>query len=488
MENNMPKKPGLFARLFGTGWEEAVQEIETMSDKLDKERAALEQRESALKQRENELARKESELAKRRTELQKREAKVREQEKKLKRKEKTRERITPKEIDHLEIQTNPQVETFVGPKVEKLEIIEQQKVEELVIKEEYKEVPEQVAVAVDTEPIVELKTEPEIEIEEPEIEEKLEIVEEPKVEEKLEVVEEPKAEEKLEVVEEPKTEETESIEEKKADRVSTDISIGIVEDRSIIGIAKEVAESVEKTKGEENLEVVTEKKEKVKPKKNENKKVKSKPTKVAQYSEEINEKRNKALLEALEELNEKMEQQLKLDDIQAATAAKRSIESDNIIQKRRTANVATIRGYVFGLIAAYLDTLPKEDLQHIEIEGMTSTDFLRFLASDYAFEFQRSENNTKSSANSKNGNFAGNRFIYGAMGGYGKIAKEVIENESYYTEIMDSAKNYLIGSYLDETLDKTAPNMRKGIRIDTQKIAKRDERLEKEFGEAGLVL
>ena len=108
MENNMPKKPGLFARLFGTGWEEAVQEIETMSDKLDKERAALDQREAAIKKREDELARKESEFAKRKNELQKRESKIREQEKKLKRKEKTKGRITPKEIEHLEIQTNPQ--------------------------------------------------------------------------------------------------------------------------------------------------------------------------------------------------------------------------------------------------------------------------------------------------------------------------------------------------------------------------------------------
>ena len=500
MENNMPKKPGLFARLFGKGWNEAVQEIESISAKLDKEKNALDQREAALVKRENELARKESELDRRKNELNKREARIKEQEKKSKRKERIKEKSQSKGLERLEIQAKAQVEVFAGPKLE-----------ELISKDENREAPAKVAVEVASKPMVETVVKPEgIEeqkdeekidivaeketeekleiVEEPKVEEQLEIVEEPKVEEKLEVVEEPKVEEKLEIVEEPKAEEIESIKEKKADRVSTDISIGIVEDRSIIGIAKEVAESVEKTKGEENLEVVTEKKEKVKPKKNENKKLKNKPVKVAQYSEELNEKRNNALLEALKELNEKMEQQLKLDDIQAATAAKRSVESDNIIQKRRTANVATIRGYVFGLIAAYLDTLPKEDLQHIKIEGMTSTDFLRFLASDYAFEFQRSENNTKSSANSKNGNFAGNRFIYGAMSGYGKIAKEVIENESYYTEIMDSAKNYLIGSYLDETLDKTAPNIRKGIRIDTQKIAKRDERLEKEFGEAGLVL
>ena len=476
MENNMPKKPGLFARLLGKGWNEAVQEIESISAKLDKEKNALDQREAALVKRENELARKESELNRRKNELNKREARIKEQEKKSKRKERIKEKSQSKGLERLEIQAKAQVEVFAGPKVE-----------ELISKDENREAPAKVAVEVVSKPMVETVVKPEV-IEEQKDEEKIDIVEEKEAEEKLEIVEEPKVEEKLEIVEQPKTEEIEIIEEKKVDRVSADISIGIVEDRSIIGIAKEVAESVEKTKGEENLEVVTEKKEKVKPKKNENKKVKSKPTKVAQYSEEINEKRNNALLEALKELNEKMEQQLKLDDIQAATAVKRSIESDNIIQKRRTANVATIRGYVFGLIAAYLDTLPKEDLQHIKIEGMTSTDFLRFLASDYAFEFQRSENNTKSSANSKNGNFAGNRFIYGAMGGYGKIAKEVIENESYYTEIMDSAKNYLIGSYLDETLDKTAPNMRKGIRMDTQKIAKRDERLEKEFGEAGLVL
>ena len=445
MENNMPKKPGLFARLFGTGWEEAVQEIETMSDKLDKERAALEQREAALKQRENELARKESELAKRRTELQKREAKVREQEKKLKRKEKIRERITPKEIEHLEIQTNPQVEVFVGPKIEKLEIVEQQKVEELVIKEEYKEAPEQAAVAVAAEPVVEV--EPEIEIEEPRTEEKLEIVEESKAEEQLEIVEEPKEEEKLEVVEEPKE--------------------------------KEKLEIVEEPKAEKQLEIVEEPKVA---------KVKSKPQKVAEYSEEFNDKRNSAMLEALKELNAKMEHQLKLDDIQAATTSMRTPESDNIVKKRRVATVATIRGYLFGLIAAYLDTLPKEDLQHIEIEGMTSTDFLRFLAVDYEFEFKRNENNTESVAISKNENFASNRFIYGAMNGYGKITNSVIENKDYTAEVMESAKKYLLGSYLDETLDKTAPNIRKGIKIDTKKLAKRDERLEKEFGEAGQVL
>ena len=442
MENNMPKKPGLFARLFGTGWEEAVQEIETMSDKLDKERAALEQREAALKQRENELARKESELAKRRTELQKREAKVREQEKKLKRKEKTRERITPKEVEHLEIQTNPQVEVFVGPKIEKLEIVEQQKVEELVIKEEYKEAPEQAAVAV--------AAEPEIEIEEPKAEEKLEIVEEPKVEEKLEIVEEPKAEEKIEVVEEPKVE------------VKTEV------------LVKEIKSEKKETKPQ-----------KLEPKKA---KVKSKPQKVAEYSEEFNDKRNSAMLEALKELNAKMEHQLKLDDIQAATTSMRTPESDNMVKKRRVANVATIKGYLFGLIAAYLDTLPKEDLKYIEIEGLTATEFLRFLASDYEFEFERDEDDTKSSAISKNGNFASNRFIYGAMGGYGRIINDVIENEKYAAEVMSLANNWLIGSYLDETLDETAPNMRKGIKIDTQKLAKRDERLEKEFGEAGQVL
>ena len=486
MENNMPKKPGLFARLFGTGWEEAVQEIETVSDKLDKERAALEQREAAIKQRENELDRKESELAKRRAELQKREAKVREQEKKLKRKEKTRERITPKEVEHLEIQTNPQVEVFVGPKVEKLEIVEQQKVEELVVKEEYKEVPEQAAVAVAAEPVVELKTEPEIEIEEPKAEEKLEIVEEPKEEEKLEIVEEPKVEEKLEVVEEPKVEEKiEVVEELKAEE-----KLEIVEEPK----EEEKLEIVEEPKVEVKTEVpvkeIKSEKKETKPQKLEPKKakVKSKPQKVAEYSEEFNDKRNTAMLEALKELNAKMEHQLKLDDIQAATTSMRTPESDNIVKKRRVATVATIRGYLFGLIAAYLDTLPKEDLQHIEIEGMTSTDFLRFLAVDYEFEFKRNENNTESVAISKNENFASNRFIYGAMNGYGKITNSVIENKDYTAEVMESAKKYLLGSYLDETLDKTAPNIRKGIKIDTKKLAKRDERLEKEFGEAGQVL
>ncbi len=479
MENNMPKKPGLFARLFGTGWEEAVQEIETMSDKLDKERAALEQREAALKQRENELARKESELAKRRTELQKREAKVREQEKKLKRKEKTRERITPKEIEHLEIQTNPQVEVFVGPKVEKLEIVEQQKVEELVVKEEYKEVPEQAAVAVAMEPIVELKAEPEIEIEEPRAEEKIEIVEEPKAEEKLEIVEEPKEEEKLEIVEEPKAEEKlEIVEEPKVEEPKAEEKIEVVEEPKV------------EVKPEVPVKEIKSEKKETKPQKLEPKKakVKSKPQKVAEYSEEFNDKRNTAMLEALKELNAKMEHQLKLDDIQAATTSMRTPESDSIVKKRRVATVATIRGYLFGLIAAYLDTLPKEDLQHIEIEGMTSTDFLRFLASDYEFEFKRNENNTESVAISKNENFASNRFIYGAMGGYGKITNDVIENKDYAAEVMESAKKYLLGSYLDETLDKVAPNIRKGIKIDTQKLAKRDERLEKEFGEAGQVL
>jgi hypothetical protein len=469
-----------------------------MSGKLDKERAALEQREAALKQRENELARKESELAKRRTELQKREAKVREQEKKLKRKEKIRERITPKEIEHLEIQTNPQVEVFVGPKVEKLEIVEQQKVEELVVKEEYKEVPEQAAVAVAAEPVVELKTEPEIEIEEPKAEEKLEIVEEPKEEEKLEIVEEPKVEEKLEVVEEPKVEEKlEVVEEPKAEE-----ELEIVEEPK----EEEKLEVVEEPKAEEKIEVVEEpkvevktevlvkeiksEKKETKPQKLEPKKakVKSKPQKVAEYSEEFNDKRNSAMLEALKELNAKMEHQLKLDDIQAATTSMRTPESDSIVKKRRVANVATIKGYLFGLIAAYLDTLPKEDLKYIEIEGLTATEFLRFLASDYEFEFERDEDDTKSSAISKNGNFASNRFIYGAMGGYGRIINDVIENEKYAAEIKALANNWLVGSYLDETLDETAPNMRRGIEIETQKLAKRDERLEKEFGEAGQVL
>ena len=209
---------------------------------------------------------------------------------------------------------------------------------------------------------------------------------------------------------------------------------------------------------------------------------------MAEYSEEFNDKRNTAMLEALKELNAKMEHQLKLDDIQAATVTMRTPEADSMVKKRRTANVATIHGYLFGLIAAYLDTLPKEDLKYIEIEGLTATEFLRFLASDYEFEFERDEDNTKSLAISKNGNFASNRFIYGAMKGYGRITNSVIENENYAAEIKALANNWLVGSYLDETLDETAPNIRKGIKIDTQKLAKRDERLEKEFGEAGQVL
>ena len=444
MENNMPKKPGLFARLFGTGWEEAVQEIETMSDKLDKERAALDQREAAIKKREDELARKESEFAKRKNELQKRESKIREQEKKLKRKEKTKGKITPKEIEHLEIQTNPQVEVFIGPKVEKLEIVEQPKV--VVVKEKYKEAPVKVAVAVATEPVVEVEPEPEIKIEEPIVEEKWEIVVEPKEEEKLEIVADPKEEEKLEIVADPKE--------------------------------------------EEKLEIVEEPKVEVKPQNSEPKKakVKSKPQKVAEYNEEFNDKRNSAMLEALKELNAKIEHQLKLDYIQAATTSMRTPEADKMVKKRRVATVATIRGYLFGLMTAYLDTLPGEDLKHIEIEGMTSTDFLRFLAADYEFEFKRNESNTESVAISKNENFASNRFIYGAMNGYGKITNDVIENKDYAIEIMASAKKYLLGSYLDETLDKVAPNIRKGIKIDSKKLAKRYERLEKEFGEVGQVL
>lgn len=434
MENNMPKKPGLFARLFGTGWEEAIQEIESMRVKLDKEKVALDQREAAIKKREDELARKESEFAKRKNELQKRESKIREQEKKFKRKEKTKGRITPQKIEHLEIQENSQVEVYVGPKVEKLEIVEQQKVEELVVKEKYKEAPAQVAVAVATEPIVEVEPEPEIKIEEPIVEEKLEIVANPKEKEKWEIVVEPKEEEKLEIVAEPKIE--------------------------------------------------------VKPQNSEPKKakVKSKPQKAAEYSEEFNDKRNSAMLEALKELNAKMEHQLKLDDIQAATTSMRTPEADKMVKKRRVATVATIRGYLFGLMTAYLDTLPGEDLKHIEIEGMTSTDFLRFLAADYEFEFKRNESNTESIAISKNENFASNRFIYGAMSGYGKITNDVIENKNYAAEVMESAKKYLLGSYLDEALDEIAPSMKKGINIDTQKLAKRDERLEKEFGEAGQVL
>ena len=194
------------------------------------------------------------------------------------------------------------------------------------------------------------------------------------------------------------------------------------------------------------------------------------------------------MLEALKELNAKIEHQLKLDDIQAATTSMRTPEADKMVKKRRVATVATIRGYLFGLMTAYLDTLPGEDLKHIEIEGMTSTDFLRFLAADYEFEFKRNESNTESVAISKNENFASNRFIYGAMSGYGKITNDVVENKDYAIEIMALAKKYLLGSYLDETLDEVAPNMRKGIKIDSKKLAKRDERLEKEFGEVGQVL
>ena len=444
MENNMPKKPGLFARMFGKSWEEAVQEIESIRAKLDKEKATLDQREAAI-------IKKESELAKRRNELQKREAKVREQEKKYKRKEKTRERITPKEIERLEIQPRPQVEVYVGPKVE-----------EVASKVDDKKELGQFTYEIVSEPIAEIEAEQEIQVEEPKVEEKLEIVEDLKVE-NIEVVEEP-ATEKLEIVKEPEAEKLEIIEEPKVEKL----------------------EVVEQPKAEE---IKTEKVE-AKPQKNTTKKakVKSQPQKVAQYSEELNDKRNSAMLEAIKELNERMEKQLKLDDIQAATVGTRSPEGDAMVKKRRTANVATIRGYLFGLIAAYLDTLPEEDIKYIEIEGMTSTDFLRYLAADYEFDFQKDEDNTKSLAISKNGNFASNRFIYGAMGGYGKITKEVIENENYFTEVMGLANNWLIGSYLDETLDTTAPNMRKGLRIDTQKLAKRDERLEKEFGEAGQVL
>lgn len=452
MENNMPKKPGLFARMFGKSWEEAVQEIESIRAKLEKEKATLDQREAALIKRENELAKKESELAKRRNELQKREAKVREQEKKYKRKEKTRERITPKEVERLEIQPRPQVEVYVGPKVE-----------EVASKVDDKNELAQFTYEVVAEPIAEIESEQEeIQVEEPKAEEKLEIVEDFKVK-NIEVVEEP-ATEKLEIVEEPEAEKLEIIEEPKVEKL----------------------EVVEQPKAEE---IKTEKVE-AKPQKNPAKKakVKSQPQKVAEYSEELNDKRNSAMLEAIKELNERMEKQLKLDDIQAATVGTRSPEGDAMVKKRRTANVATIRGYLFGLIAAYLDTLPEEDIKYIEIEGMTSTDFLRYLAADYEFDFQRDEDNTKSLAISKNGNFASNRFIYGAMGGYGKITKEVIENENYFTEVMGLANNWLVGSYLDETLDTTAPNMRKGLRIDTQKLAKRDERLEKEFGEAGQVL
>ena len=461
MENNMPKKPGLFARMFGKSWEEAVQEIEAIKAKLDKEKAELDQREAAIVKRENELARKESELAKRRNELQKRESKVREQEKKYKRKEKTRERITPKEVEHLEIQTNPQVEVYVGPKVEVYK-------ETKVPVQEQVQIPAQVPVAVVSEPVIEIDVEPEIEKEEPVAEEKLEIVEEPKVEEKLEIVEEPKVEEKLEIVEEPIAEE----------------KLEIVEEPKV----EEKLEIVEEPKVEEKLEIVEQPKPQKIDDKKSKQKAKNKPAKVAQYSEELNEKRNAAILEAIKELNIRMERQLKLDDVQAATTTMRTPEADNMVKKRRVANVATIKGYLFGLIAAYLDTLPKEDLKYIEIEGLTATEFLRFLASDYEFEFERDEDDTKSSAISKNGNFASNRFIYGAMGGYGRIINDVIENEKYAAEIKALANNWLVGSYLDETLDETAPNMRRGIEIETQKLAKRDERLEKDFGDAGQVL
>lgn len=347
MENNMPKKPGLFARMFGKSWEEAVQEIESIRAKLDKEKATLDQREAALIKRENELAKKESELSKRRNELQKKEAKVREQEKKYKRKEKTREKITPKEVERLEIQPRPQVEVYVGPKVE-----------EVVSKVDDKKELGQFTYEIVSEPITEIESEQEIQEEEPKVEEKLEIVEDLKVE-NIEVVEEPKAE-KLEIVEEPEAEKLEIIEEPKV----------------------------------EKIEVV----EQPKPQKNPAKKAKTKiqPQKVAEYSEELNDKRNSAMLEAIKELNERMEKQLKLDDIQAATVGTRSPEGDVMVKKRRTANVATIRGYLFGLIAAYLDTLPEEDIKYIEIEGMTSTDFLRYLAADYEFDFQRDEDNTKS--------------------------------------------------------------------------------------------
>jgi hypothetical protein len=491
MENNMPKKPGLFARLFGKGWNEAVQEIEAISAKLDKEKNALDQREAALVKRENELARKESELNKRKNELNKREARIKEQEKKSKRKERLKEKSQSKGLERLEIQAKAQVEVFAGPKVEKL-----------ISKDENREAPAKVAVEVVSKPTVETIVEPEI-IEEPKVEEKLEIVEdlkedekleiieeskaeekaevveESEVEEKLEVVEEPKEEEKLEIVEEPKVEEkVEIVEEPKAKE-----KLEILEEPK----AEEKLEIVEEPKVEEKLEVVEQ--PKVEKTKTESKpKEKNKPQKVAQYSEELNEKRNTAILEALKELNAEMERQLKLDDIQAATAKSRTPEADITIKKRRTATVATIRGYLFGLIAGYLDTLPEGDLKHIKIEGMTSIEFLRFLASDYEFDFERSENNTKSLAIAKNGNFASKRFIYGTMRGYGKITNSVIEKEKYANEIISLANNWLIGSYLDETLDETAPNMRKGIKIETQKIAKRDQDLEKELGDAGLVL
>lgn len=455
MENNMPKKPGLFARLLGKGWNEAVQEIESISAKLDKEKNALDQREAALVKRENELARKESELNRRKNELNKREARIKEQEKKSKRKERIKEKSQSKGLERLEIQAKAQVEVFAGPKLE-----------ELISKDENREAPAKVAVEVISKPMVETVVKPEV-IEEQKDEEKIDIVEEKEAEEKLEIVEEPKVEEKIEVVEEPKVEEkVEIIEEPKAE---------------------EKLEIVEEPKAEEKLEIVEE--PKVEKTKTESKpKAKNKPQKVAQYSEELNEKRNTAMLEALKELNAEMERQLKLDDIQAATAKSRTPEADITIKKRRTATVATIRGYLFGLIGAYLDTLPEGDIKHIEIEGMTSTEFLRFIASDYEFDFERSENNTKSFASATNGNFASKRFIYGAMRGYGKITNSVIEKEKYAAEVMSLANNWLIGSYLDETLDETAPNIRKGIKIDTQKLAKRDERLEREFGEAGQVL
>ena len=462
MENNIQKKPGLFARLFGKGWEEAVQELESRNTKLD-------QREAALIKRENELSKKESEFEKRKSELQRREAKVREQEKKLKRKEKARERMTAREVEELEIQTKPQVEVYTGPKAEelinkeeikveeKLEIAEETKTESIEIGSEHIE---------EVEPIVE--KEPETEIKEQMVEdlekveeskeEDVKVESEPEIEVEPEVkIEESKAEEKLEIVEEPKVEEIKNESE---------------------------------TKMEAQVKEQKAKKQKAKSKKSEVKKVneKNQPQKKPEYSEELNEKRNGAILKAIQELNAKMEEQLKLDDIQAATATTRSPESEKMIQKRRTANVATIRGYLFGLIAAYLDTLPEGDLKYIEIEGLTSTEFLRFLASDYEFEFKRDEKNAKSSADAKDGNFAGKRFIYGCMNGYGKIIKDVIENEKYATEIIGLANTELIGSYLDETLDKITPNKRKGIRINNQKLVKRDERLEKEFGEAGQVL
>ena len=482
MENKMPKKPGLFARLFGKGWRESVKELESISAELDKEKIALDQREAEIAERENRVAKKESELTQLKSELQRREAKIRDQEKKLKKKEKMRERIAPKAIEQLEIQAKSQVEVFVGPKVE-----------------EYNEKPAQATIEVDSKTIVENKVKPEIEKEESKVEEKVEVVEEPKVEEtKTENEVEPeiekeesKVEEKAEVVEEPKVEET---------KTENKVEPKIEKEESKVQEKAEVVEEpkVEETKTKNEVEAKVEnqvsktnnKKGKTKTKNSAAKKVeiKSEPYKAPQYSEELNEKRNNAILEALKELNKKMEEQLKLDDIQAATATTRSLESESMVQKRRTANVATIRGYLFGLIAAYLDTLPAGDLKHIEIEGMTPTEFLRFLASDYEFDFQRKENDTKSLAVAKNENFASKRFTYGVMKGYEKITRDVIEKEKYATEIISLANSWLIGSYLDESLDKTAPNMRKGIKIDSQKLVKRDERLEKEFGEAGQVL